>query len=239
MRSMRLVVVFALVLVAGAAAGQQVKWEQLPMDGIALWSQLDECVENWTAEAADDFLCEDGSEITWVEWWGFDVPDECTEGTSFLIRFYNDVPDPDPSDPSTWSHPGDLLYEDECLYYTKVWEEEVQQYHYYQELPQSFLQVAGSIYWISIQARVCYPDCGWGWCECDDAEWWNDEAVWRSQHLGDPNAPEWDVPEWTPVSVFTGGAPPYDHAELSFRPLSGSASPIQESSWGNVKALFR
>jgi len=231
MRTMGMVMAFALVFVAGVAVAE-VKWEQLPIDGIALWSQYDQC-EAWTAEAADDFECYDGTIITAVEWWGIHVPAVGATPTSFMIRFYSDIPDPDPADPADWSQPGDLLYEEECLFFTEDWEEQYQQYHYSQELPQPFEQVAGTIYWISVQAIVCMPDLGWAWCECDPVYHWNDEAVWRSENP-DPN---WYFPNWTPVSVYTAGA--YDRADLSFRLISEPGSPVEESSWGNIKALFR
>ena len=231
MRAMGFVMVLGLVLVASIAGAQLPKWCQFPGEDPALQSQYDTC-DGWTGEAADDFLCEDGSEITTIEWWGIHVPPECGTPVSFIIRFYGDIPDPDPSNPDTWSQPGDPLYEEECLSFTEVWDEQYQQYRYAQELPLPFQQEIGTVYWISIQAVVCAPAQGWAWCECDPFYYWNDEAVWRSQNP-DPN---WFFPNWTPPSVYTGGV---YYMELAFCLWSGPGAPVKESSWGNIKALYR
>ncbi len=233
MRPMGFVMVLALVLVSSAAVAQVPKWCQLPGEDPSLWSQLDQC-QNWTALAADDFFCDDGSPINRVEWWGIHVPPECGTPQTFIIRFYSDVP-ADPANPDQpWSHPGDIILEQECFSATEVWDEEYQQYHYSQELPQWFYQEVGTVYWFSVQAEVCMPDQGWGWCECDPSYYWNDEAVWTSQN---PD-PYWFFPTWTPPSVFTGD-PDYYYMELAFCLFSELGSPVEDSSWGNIKALYR
>jgi hypothetical protein len=229
MKTIAFVAVLAVMLVASVAAAN-VKWEQLPGNDPALPSQDDPC-QGWTGEAADDFYCTDGAPISTVEWWGIHVPPACAAPASFMIRFYADVPADPPIEP--WSRPGGLLYEEECSVFTEVWEDEYQQYHYTQDLQVPFYQIAGQIYWISIQAIVCMPDVGWAWCECDPTYYWNDEAVWRSQNP-DPN---WFFPNWTPVSVYTGGV---YYIELAFRLSSQEQpAPVEETHWGIIKALYR
>ena len=231
MKKMGIMMAFALVLMASVAVAE-VKWEQLPGGDPALWSAYDMCDE-WTALAADDFLCEDGVAITAIEWWGKHVLPTCPTPQSFVIRFYTDVPDPNPDDPSDWSRPGDLLYEEEYLSFTEVSEPEYQGYHYYLALTTPFQQVADTVYWMSIEAKVCSPDIGWAWLGCEPAYYWNDEAVWTSEN----QAPGWYFPDWTPPSVYTND--PYYHMELAFRLISNSPTPVEDWGWGGIKAQFR
>lgn len=231
MRTLGLMMALALVFVTNGAMAE-LTWEQLPGGDPALWSAYDICGE-WIALAADDFLCEDGLPITAVEWWGKHVLPTCPTPQSFVVRFFTDVPDPNPDDPSDWSHPGDLLYEEEYSSFTEVSEPEYQGYHYYLDLTDPFQQVADTVYWISIEAIVCTPDVGWAWLGCDQAYYWNDEAVWRSENP-DPN---WYFPVWTPPSVYT--ADPYYHMELAFRLISDAPVPVERRSWGGIKALLR
>ena len=219
MRYLRVVLVLALVLAASVAFGE-VKWQQLPAPptGRSMMSEFDTCGPV-TAQCADDFLCNDIDPIAAVEWWGVYLDGEPVPPDYFIIRFYDDVVGPP-------SHPGNLLYEAECWIYNEEWDEQYEQYHYYHELVLPFDQTPGSIYWFSVQAVVCWPPT-WAWCECDPIYYWNDEAVIVSEYYG--------IPEWAPVS----GGDPQLYLELAFVLHTMPGSPAEESSWGNIKALFK
>jgi hypothetical protein len=106
----------------------------------------------------------------------------------------------------SWSRPGELLYEEYCYEYDEVWDPELSQYFYYQELNNWFFQEPDNIYWISIQAVLAYPP-QWGWCQTDDL--WNDEAVIRSEYFS--------APDWTPLSHLVG-----NHVEMAFTLLDNN-----------------
>ena len=207
MRLGRLVATVALVLIAGAALAE-VKWEQLPDPAGHSWISQEEGCRPWSAEMADDFLCGDGFPITAVEWWGTAgygalLPDH------YIIRFYSDIPDPDPFDPGDWSQPGDLLYEEECWDFTAVWDEELLQFRLSQDLAEPFCQESGTIYWFSVVGVTCFdPDnTGASWCDCLEDYWWNDVAVLRGVDFG--------YPDWTPLDVYAPN-PPYGRNDLAF-----------------------
>ena len=235
MRSIGFVVALALVL-AAAVAVAEVEWEQLPADPDLMHpvgSMLD-LSGPVTGEAADDFLCEDGSAISAVEWWGVQAPEHCGSPQYFTIRFYEDVPGP------PFSHPADdpPIYEEVFSTFAQVWDEEYEQYRYYREFLIPVYQEAGTVYWISIQGAVTDAmDCSWYWC--NSLDYWNDEAVWRSDY----DHEYWYSPDWTPYSVHTGGVGEPYYVELAFRLHSESTAGAEELtegfSWGNIKALFR
>lgn len=197
------------------------KWSQLPnVEGTGITSEYRTSDDFW-AESADDFYCADGAPIVSIEWWGVDWTAVGTPGvTSFVIRFYSDVPAP------PFSHPGDLLCEEEVY----SWTAELipgydDYYHYAAELPVSFAQVAENVYWISIQA--IHDDAGqWYWLECLDSDYWNDEGAIRSEYFG--------IPDWTPISEAAGV-----YMELSFVLYADVTSPVEDTSWGHIKAMFR
>ena len=204
-----------------------VKWTQLPdFNGSAVSSEWCDDIGLIT-DLADDFFCEDGDPVVALEWWStyyncsVDPP---TPIDFFVIRFYTDVPGP------PFSHPGIVLY-DEAVY---AWTEEYSaggdmysQFHYTCDLPVPFLQEAGNIYWIQIQAvhiRTGY--CQWGWAQCLVDYQWNDEAVLKSDYFG--------VPDWTPLNQLIGY-----HFEPSFVIYGDTYSPVENSTWSTVKALYR
>jgi hypothetical protein len=240
---MRLAIVLAVVLVASVAfaaptavgpasngtgtfeyeSTREIKWEQLPLiGGTAVASQYDP-VYPFYAESADDFLCEDGTPITAVEWWGqYWNPGYVISPDYFVIRFYDDVPAP------PFSHPGNLLYEEYCYDYNEEYDAYYDQYHYFQDLIVPFEQQPGLIYWVSFQPVLVFSGGSqWGWCECDPFYYWQDCGVMDFALLG--------IPRWTP---FTDPLVFGEHRELAFV-LHGPASPVESSSWGEIKALFR
>ena len=231
MRPTGFVVALALVLVAAVTVAEG-SWEQLPADPefmYAVGSMLD-LAGPVTGEAADDFLFDNGSVISAVEWWGIHAAEYCGAPQYFTIRFYEDVPGP------PFSHPADdpPVYEEVLSGFVQVWEEEYERFYYYAVLTSPFYPEAGTVYWISIQGAVTDAmDCGWYWC--NSLDYWNDEAVWRSDYEHE----YWYSPDWTPYSVHTGGVGYAYYVELAFRLIWEPASPVEGLSWGNIKALFR
>jgi hypothetical protein len=236
---MRLAIILAALLVAGAAfaaptlytdthgtgtyeyePGRDIKWAQYPLiGGSALSSQYD-WVYPFYSECADDFFCEDGREIVAVEWWGQYWNGSPVPPVAFIIRFYSDFPGP------PWSQPLDLLYFYECVNYNEEYDPQYDQYHYFCELYPPFFQEAGNIYWLSVQAVLLFPP-QWGWCECDPMYYWNDEAVMDFALLG--------VARWTPISQIPDIGV---YKELAFV-LHSPPSPVEDSTWGGIKALYR
>jgi hypothetical protein len=237
-----LVIALALVVVATAAwagpethsvtgAGSPGFTWQPAKDVIAKWAQLPDSLGKhvasqyaadypFDARSADDFACTDGTPIVKIEWWGdYWNPGEPPFADYFVIRFYSDVPGP------PHSHPGDLLYEEDCLVYVE--EPAGGIYRYEQDLALPFEQQAGETYWISIQAvHLFFTGGQWGWQECVPGDYWNDEAVVVFPELG--------VPEWTPVSLVIG-----EYVELAFVLYGEVFNPVESTTWSSVKAMFR
>ncbi len=206
----------------------EVKWTQLPdLDGYVLMSQdmYDQAIY---AECADDFYCDDGSPIVGIEWWGaywnYSVLPPYAE--YFIIRFYDDVPAP------PFSHPGNIVYEEPCYVYTEEPDPNEFHFHYYQDLGMPFDQVEDTIYWVSIVAVYAwfYPDSGgggqWGWAECLPEYYWNDEMCFFSPYFG--------YYEWTPATEVYGV-----HREMAFVLYADVMNPVEATTWGQVKAMFR
>jgi len=194
------------------------KWSQLPnTEGNGISSEY-RTSDDLLSQCAEDFFCDDGAPIVSIEWWGVDWT---TAGvTSFMVRFYSDVPAP------PFSHPGDLVHE--VMVYS--WTAELvpgssDYYHYAADLTVSFDQVGGNVYWISVQA--IHDDLGqWFWLECLQDYYWNDEGTIRSEYFG--------IPDWVPVSQAAG-----EYYEFSFVLYADVCSPVEDASWGHIKAMFR
>ena len=204
----------------------ELKWLQAPGEATLVSSQdfFDQAI---LSECADDFYCDDLRPIVAVEWWG----GYWNYGTTlltyvdhFVIRFYDDVPGP------PFSHPGNLLYEEDCYVYSETYEDGTEPntlfYHYYQDLDVEFEQVPGNIYWISVQAYYTYEGGGqWGWRLSDDH--WNDVAAFRSVYfMGDDN--------WHPATEVWGAE--YDLAFALYVPV---INPVEAATWSGIKALYR
>lgn len=191
-----------------------VKWTQLPaVGGVGISSEL----TGFETKCAEDFLCDNGAPIVAVEWWGVDWTGAAID--YFIIRFYDDVPG------SPYSHPGELLYEEECYAYTSEGVAgQPEEYYYYTGLPVAFDPEGGNTYWISIQA--VHPDDQWFWLECDASYYWNDEGVVRSEYFG--------FPDWVTVAEASGTT-----REFSFVLYADVMSPVEAATWSSVKAMFR
>lgn len=193
------------------------KWTQLPeVGGIGVSSEQITGL-GAVSESAEDFFCSDGAPIVAVEWWGVDWTTENID--YFIVRFYSDVPGP------RFSHPGVLLYEEECHAFTfELVTGQFDQYYYHAELPSAFVQESGNTYWISIQA--VHPDQQWFWLECASGYFWNGAGVFRSEYFG--------FPDWVTVSEATGAC-----REFSFVLYADVMSPVEAVTWSGIKEMFR
>lgn len=191
-----------------------IKWEQLPLVGGNAFASQYAANYPFYAESADDFMCLDGIPIVAVEWWGtYWNPGPDPFAYAFQIRFYENDPGPPsyPIDPP--------IYEEICYVFTEEWDDYYGQYHYYQLLDVPFDQVEGHIYWVSFVAYLDYPP-QWGWCQAELQ--WEDCAVQDFEVLG--------VPRWTLIDPCT---------DLAFRLWGEDVSPVESTTWGNIKALYR
>jgi hypothetical protein len=208
------------------SGGSNYEWE--PVSEVMLnWAQLPEVGGTGVAsevsvsgglasESADDFLCDTGTPIVAVEWWGVDWTGRNLD--YFVIRFYADDPGPP-------ARPGELVYEEEChVFGQESVPGHFDQCHYYLDLPSAFDPDAGSVYWLSIQA--VHAKQQWFWLECADDQCWNGVGVVRSEYFG--------FPDWTTVGDATGTS-----REFAFGLYSDIASPVESTTWGGVKAMFR
>jgi len=241
---MRFVIVIALVCFAAAAFGApemespryqgggrvwaplddpnlSVKWVQTPVPypyGNALASQDDQ-VYPFFAQVADDFLCEETGPILAVEWWStyWNPGPPPPAGYYFMIEFWTDNPGPP-------SHPEQLIYQEPCYMFAEDYDEDYQQFHYVQYFDYPFQQEQGNIYWISIYAVFPYPPQH-GWCIGEPQ--WNDCASFYAPFFG--------YPEWTDAITVWGEC--HDMAFVLYGPYGNN--PVEETSWGNIKAMFK
>lgn len=211
---------------------RDVIWAQMPQPGPSHYvgSHYDPMEPAWIIEAADDFFFSTLYPVVGVEWWGGYyrggevLPPPYV--ASFTIRFYSDVPADPPDVP--WSHPGDLLHTYTTGAFSEVPAPEISQwiFHYEAVITDPPPLSPGNIYWISIQAELVY-DYQWAWVKCVEADWYQDEAVARSEPFG--------APDWTPCEYL--GTLPY--MELAFVLYDEPGSPVEATSWSSIKALYR
>jgi hypothetical protein len=176
-----------LMMATGAWAtnGSIVKWSQPPdmQFGVNIQSTEVEPI------VADDWQCLDPRPVTDVHFWGSYIgweknnpkPALTPPGVAaFKIRIYKDIPvGPD----NSYSHPGELLYEEEIQTFKEEYVDSIphsnktfeHKFYYSLDLPEPFEQQEGTIYWISIAAIMPadsqYP---WGWET--STRHWNDNA---------------------------------------------------------------
>ena len=202
----------AFELLSGAA---DVKWSQPPApydppDAIHGWDEYS--VYGNLQIVADDWLCESSAPVSDIHWWGSFIdwgelgpPSEMPDAFHFAI--WSDVPDPDPCDPVTFSHPGQVLWEYRCDTYRWDffgWDFDPRDpllppetcFKFECDLPEDqwFHQDPGdNIYWLSIAAIYdtgVEPINPWGW----------------KTRPRDPNSPAPDdaVVIWDPVIPIPG-----------------------------------
>ncbi len=193
------------------------KWKQLP-------DLTPTGVDVQTMEPlilADDFSCTKRGLITEITVWGSWLDDhipyqEWAEGAAFTLSLHEDVPDPNVNDPTTYSHPGKIIWvkhyepgtyiarieksnidegfwnpEDESSYIFPgdhvCWK-----YTFPVPATEAFCQKGSPdkpvVYWLDVQAHPLPDDpaATFGWKT--SSRHWNDNAVWT---LGlEPNAYE-------------------------------------------------
>ena len=152
---------------------------------------------------ADDWECNDVRPVTDIHWWGSFIgwtqpyPPQLPD--AFHIGIWTDVPDPNPTDPIDWSHPGTLIWENYCESYiwnfagydldprtgNPDWQENEACFQFAQFLSEDewfhqepMADGTPNVYWISIAAiynntdNVPHP---WGWKT--RPHFYNDDAV--------------------------------------------------------------
>ena len=201
------VVAFAMLVAAPASADWDVNdphkmhFPQLPdPDG---WD-----VDVTVPMLADDFQCSQTGLITdvhfWTSWVGDRIPPD-PEGlqgiTTIFLGIFDNVPDPNPSDPNTYSMPGPGLWAYDAMrdftvrpagaspqgWYEPAFgqyqpDDHVQYFQYNIIIPEdeAFEQQDGNIYWLGIRVMVSpefiMDDYRIGWKTSKDH--WEDDAVW-------------------------------------------------------------
>ncbi|MHC4312163.1 MAG: DUF7901 domain-containing protein, partial [Planctomycetota bacterium] len=215
-----------------------IKWEQ-PFTGLIHWPHYEDvnsmAVEKAAGDirfinlVADDWLCRRQTPVTAVVWWGSYIGYEyqaCKDMTMarpvkpdyFRLSIWTDVPDPDPTDPDTFSHPNEIIwkydahendYAEVLVGYDKhphatpgAASAREPVFRYSVRIPEAnwFLQEdVNNIYWLSVVAvykEGTDPTYDWGWTNHEHV--FNDDAVTGSfdQVIG-----EWD---WNELHDQTG-----------------------------------
>jgi hypothetical protein len=184
------------------------KWRQLPdlspngMDVLATIQPNQPTSGLWKI-LADDFRCTQSGPITdihiWGSWLNNVLPSrEVAPGefvldpgaVTFKLSIHSDVPDPNPTDPADYSHPGEQLWSafflpgtyqvnpnysptsvQESFYDPNLGQiigidNQVFQYNF-DPIPEPFIQEQGKIYWLDVQALVHNadgtPEATFGW----------------------------------------------------------------------------
>ncbi|MHC4113011.1 MAG: DUF7901 domain-containing protein, partial [Planctomycetota bacterium] len=202
-----------IATMGAAALEKKIKWSQPPIPTVPQnlyygWNEVSDY--NGPQIVADDWECANNDPVTDIHWWGsyvgwtdFDPP---LIPESFHITFWNDIPDPDPTDPDTFSHPNEVVWEIDCFNFNwhfvgydydpitncfetcYFFEQYLTEAEYFYQAPSP--DGTPSIYWISIAAN--YPDGSivdhpWGWKT--RPHWFNDDAVIIRKptmpHIGD------------------------------------------------------
>ncbi len=157
---------------------------------------------NW--EIADDWLCDSSGAVSEIHFWGSWMEGQEGDIALFNIRIYEDIPDPDPSNPYTHSMPGEMLWMQQFDisevivrqitpdpelwqgWYDPATGEASYPDHstYYQynivDIQDPFMQQEGEIYWLGIQVEIWdAPQYLLGWKTTLDN--WNDNAVYYGE----------------------------------------------------------
>jgi subtilisin family serine protease len=184
-----------------------VKWEQ-PFTGLQDWPHYEDQLSmgggggepnNIALLAADDWRCEQRTAVTAAAWWGsymgyayhacWDAITRPVKPDYFYLTIWDDVPDPNPGDPTTFSHPNDIIWQYRAYDYDEVLvgydkhpegspDEPV--FRYSVKLPEEswFVQRnVNNIYWFSVVAvyNRSIPSYNWGWTNHEHV--FNDDAV--------------------------------------------------------------
>ncbi|MHC4623126.1 MAG: DUF7901 domain-containing protein, partial [Planctomycetota bacterium] len=168
------------------------------------------------ALVADDWPCDQNTPITAAAWWGSYIgytykacqgppPVRPVKPDYFWLTIWDDLPDPNPFDPTDYSHPNNIIWKydaydfDEVLVgYDKHREGGPNEpvFRYSVRIPEEewFCQdEANDVYWFSVVAVYeDVPDYNWGWT--NHKHIYNDDAVTGYPDVGGP-APAWSWSE--------------------------------------------
>ena len=164
---------------------------------------------------ADDFRCTSTGPITGIHIWGswlndgypVDATGVADPGlVGFHLSLHADIPDPDPTDPTSYSQPGAELWAMDFAPGTFSWRDwatsterfydpaagavmgtdtRVLQYNFAIDPSDAYVQQAGTVYWLDVTAIPVQPDPLFGWKT--SADHWNDDSVYASY----PGPPAW------------------------------------------------
>jgi hypothetical protein len=189
---------------------------------------------------ADDWKCEDDRPVTDVHWWGSflgwnqpHVPPLLPK--AFHIGIWNDIPDPNPGDPSVFSHPNEMVWEnycdnwvwnfagfdesprdpnerDSCFQFTQLLSEDE---WFYQEPNDpndpNDPNASATVYWLSIAAIYDHNDHNdpnfypWGWKTRE--HFFNDDAVRITNTNNPTSGTAWPPTPPTVGSLWVLGNP--------------------------------
>ena len=204
-------------------------WLQQYVSGICQsYSSEEKAATGYVCESADDFYSESGDTILRVDWWGQELSlpggDGVPEITEFIIRFCED------DSTGRHPHPGHIVYEEHVVDFTSEYIGTGERYYYSSEIPGGFVPTPGETYWLSIMAVNPFFILAqqWHWYECAQEDDWRAEGTMKSEF--------WACPEWTPWSEHLSGS---NHVEHAFILYSSYDTPVESSSWGQIKAMFR
>ena len=180
----------------------QYPWEHAELEGkpIDLAFEITD-QERKNRIVADDWQCKQRTPVTAAVWWGSYIGygyEACrcqnmappVKPDCFLLSIWTDVPDPNPGDPSTYSHPGEKIwqykaynYDEVLLGYDKYPHEEPNEavFRYSVRIPEPawFSQEnIDEVYWFSVAAVYegqDEPAYSWGWTNHKHV--FNDDAV--------------------------------------------------------------
>jgi hypothetical protein len=200
--------------------GREIKWAQYPHASAAILSQFSDTI-SLDARNADDFLCDDPDPIRAIEWWGIYAQNSFPTTEYFIVRVYA----PDSSNPAS---PGALLYEQTVMTFTKeeVLDPTWDYWRYTCSLPVPFDQTPGETYWLSIQQVTDYDGYNWYWMTCIVEDQWGYDSTLLAPSIG--------YPDWTPSLLHAGY-----RADMAFVLFDEIISPVEDLTWGSIKALFR
>ena len=178
---------------------------------------------------ADDFQCQQTGPIIDIHIWGSWLDDhipwwEDPTAVDFTLSIHEDIPDPDPNDPATWSMPGEVLWYRTFMpgeFMARVWQDQIEegwmdppdmyffpadwtcwQYNFFIDEAEAFIQEGTPdypvVYWLDVQARPHDPEALFGWKTSLDH--WNDDAVWA---MGmEPYPGPWEELRYPPGHEF-------------------------------------
>jgi len=178
-------------------------------DGTTALSAQDDSAYPFTTELADDFVG-DGTTLLGVEWWGTYWNGTATAPESFRLRVYT-VAD---------TIPGTPVFENTATAFNEVTGDPNHYCALFTGDP--FVKEDAAAYFLSVQAVLVFPP-QWGWATGTGN---GRECRFRSALFGHP--------DWVSATTAFG----VDH-ELAFRLLNPDESPVEEASWGRLKANYR